>query len=209
MLVLVVFLVKASFKLHPSPSTGKCGWYEGIRGSRWIISGRNTLVFLEVNKAPQSLVDPGVNHGFEPHYGFEVLRRVSPAKEVSRGRTGFEGFDQGKGKVLCNVRERIRVAILICWIREFAFPNGLGYNLCGLYRLLQKHLVQHIGEYARSSCVLLQEGAHSCPRLFARSDQVGHKRVPVSRSDVHLMKPVFLPAQMRYIENSFIWPIQQ
>jgi hypothetical protein len=33
------------------------------------VSGRHALVFLEANQPCQSLVDPGINHGFEPDYG--------------------------------------------------------------------------------------------------------------------------------------------
>jgi hypothetical protein len=33
------------------------------------VSGPHALVFLEANQPRQSLVEPGINHGFEPDYG--------------------------------------------------------------------------------------------------------------------------------------------
>ena len=46
---------------------GECG---GIHRNEWrTVSGPHALVFLEANQPRQSLVDPGINHGFEPDYG--------------------------------------------------------------------------------------------------------------------------------------------
>ena len=40
------------------------------QGNEWrTVSGPHALVFLEANQPRQSLVDPGINHGFEPDYG--------------------------------------------------------------------------------------------------------------------------------------------
>jgi hypothetical protein len=53
------------------PSAGR---YRGTRRKKWrSVSDRQPFVFLEANEPPQSLVDPGVNHGFEPDYGCEIL----------------------------------------------------------------------------------------------------------------------------------------
>jgi hypothetical protein len=53
-------------------------------------SGRPPLVFLEAHEPRQSLVDPGVNHGFETDYRLEIFR--GSTKRVSHARTGFKGF---------------------------------------------------------------------------------------------------------------------
>ena len=73
------------------------------------VGGPHALVFLEANQPRQSLVDPGINHGFEPHYGFEIFRRISPMKRVFRTRTEIEGFNQGSGKVLFHIKERLSI----------------------------------------------------------------------------------------------------
>jgi hypothetical protein len=78
------------------------GRVETIRRNEWrAVSGRHSLVFLEANEPRQSLVDPGVNHGFETDYGFEIFRGISSTKRVFRARTGFKGFKQRKGKFSC------------------------------------------------------------------------------------------------------------
>ena len=51
------------------------------------VSGPHALVFLEANQPRQSLVDPGINHGFEPDYGFETGRR-GPAATGTRRLAG-------------------------------------------------------------------------------------------------------------------------
>src|ERR1700674_2223054 len=59
------------------------------QGNEWrTVGGPHALVFLEANQPRQSLVDPGINHGFEPDYGFETGRRARrrPAPEGSQGR---------------------------------------------------------------------------------------------------------------------------
>ena len=49
------------------------------------VSGRHALVFLEANQPRQSLVDPGINHGFEPEAG---LLTIQP-EEVVRAAEGL------------------------------------------------------------------------------------------------------------------------
>jgi hypothetical protein len=47
------------------------------------------------NEPRQSLVDPGVNHGFEPDYGFEIFRGIRPTKRVSdAGQLANVDFDR-------------------------------------------------------------------------------------------------------------------
>jgi hypothetical protein len=64
------------------------------------VSGPHALVFLEANQPRQSLVDPGINHGFEPDYGFETGRRARrrPAPEGSQGRAREAQDELGCGE---------------------------------------------------------------------------------------------------------------
>src|ERR1700681_2505053 len=67
------------------------------------VGGPHALVFLEANQPRQSLVDPGINHGFEPDYGFETGRRARrrPAPEGSQGRGArprMRGFRPALGR---------------------------------------------------------------------------------------------------------------
>jgi hypothetical protein len=57
-----------------------------------------------LNEPRQSLVDPGVNLGFESDYGFEIFRGIRPTKRVFVARMGFKGFNQRDGKVLAHVK---------------------------------------------------------------------------------------------------------
>src|SRR5580704_1864233 len=63
------------------------------------VGGPHALVFLEANQPRQSLVDPGINHGFEPDYGFETGRRARrrPAPEGSQGRGARPRMSWGAG----------------------------------------------------------------------------------------------------------------
>jgi len=64
------------------------------------VSGPHALVFLEANQPRQSLVDPGINHGFEPDYGFETGRRARrrPAPEGSQRRGARPRMSWGAGR---------------------------------------------------------------------------------------------------------------
>src|SRR3984893_8618589 len=64
------------------------------------VGGPHALVFLEANQPRQSLVDPGINHGFEPDYGFETGRRARrrPAPEGSQGRGARPRMSWGAGR---------------------------------------------------------------------------------------------------------------
>src|SRR3984893_11809285 len=64
------------------------------------VGGPHALVFLEANQPRQSLVDPGINHGFEPDYGFETGRRARrrPAPEGSQGRGAKPRMSWGAGR---------------------------------------------------------------------------------------------------------------
>jgi hypothetical protein len=80
---------------------GTCG---DIRKNQWrTASGRHPLVFLEANEPRQSLVDTGVNHGFETDYRLEIFRGISSTKRVFRARTRFKGFKQRNGEILAHV----------------------------------------------------------------------------------------------------------
>ena len=63
------------------------------------VGGPHALVFLEANQPRQSLVDPGINHGFELDYGFETGRRARrrPAPEGSQGRGARPRMSWGAG----------------------------------------------------------------------------------------------------------------
>jgi len=50
------------------------------------VSGPHALVFLEANQPRQSLVDPGINQGFEPDYGFETGRRARRPEWIAAPR---------------------------------------------------------------------------------------------------------------------------
>src|ERR1700692_3808799 len=72
-------------------------------GNEWrTVGGPHALVFLEANQPRQSLVDPGINHGFEPDYGFETGRRARrrPAPEGSQRRGARPRMSWGAGNVL-------------------------------------------------------------------------------------------------------------
>jgi hypothetical protein len=82
----------------------RCG---GIHRNEWrTVSGFHALVLLEANEPRQSFVDPSVNHGFEPDYGFEIFRGIRPTKRVFDARLGFKGFNQRESKVFAHVKER-------------------------------------------------------------------------------------------------------
>ena len=71
------------------------------QGNEWrTVSGPHALVFLEANQPRQSLVDPGINHGFEPDYGLETGRRARrrPAPEGSQGRGARPRMRWGVGR---------------------------------------------------------------------------------------------------------------
>src|ERR1700674_1211717 len=70
------------------------------QGNEWrTVGGPHALVFLEANQPRQSLVDPGIKHGFEPDYGFETGRRARrrPAPEGSQGRGARPRMSWGCG----------------------------------------------------------------------------------------------------------------
>src|ERR1700682_833782 len=50
------------------------------------VGGPHALVFLEANQPRQTLVDPGINHGFEPDYGFETGRRARRPEWIAAPR---------------------------------------------------------------------------------------------------------------------------
>src|SRR5580693_7197074 len=50
------------------------------------VGGPHALVFLEANQPRQSLVDPGINQGFEPDYGFETGRRARRPEWIAAPR---------------------------------------------------------------------------------------------------------------------------
>ena len=85
------------------------------------VSGPHALVFLEANQPRQSLVDPGINHGFEPDYGFETGRRARrrPAPEGSQGRgarprmSWGAGSERTSGLDMCALREALKAATVL------------------------------------------------------------------------------------------------
>jgi hypothetical protein len=85
------------------------------------VGGPHALVFLKANQPRQSLVDPGINQGFEPDYGARAASTGSSRKKalsllsasISACSAGYSGWCRCRTKKTCTRFRRPPAAPLL------------------------------------------------------------------------------------------------
>ena len=135
------------------------------------VSGPHALVFLEANQPRQSLVDPGINHGFEPQYRAASLLRLA-AVTVGRTETALGAFFRrlsariGKAKAITATARKIAVLFYN------ALRHGMKYTDPGAAYYEERYrqrVLSNLQRRAKAFGYVLQAAAPQAPQAVGVS----------------------------------------